>query len=44
MCLSAEVLLAGVLLDGVLPLGVLLVVEKEVAPAVSRFLEKREKC
>jgi hypothetical protein len=43
MCLPAEVLLAGVLLVGVLPLGVLLVAEKEVVPAVSGFLEKREK-
>jgi len=43
MCLLAEVLLAGVLLVGVLPLGVLPVAEKEVVPAVSRFLEKREK-
>jgi len=43
MCLPAEVLLAGVLLVGALPLGVLLVAEKEVVPAVSGFLEKREK-
>jgi hypothetical protein len=38
MCLLAELLLAGVL-----PLGVLLVAEKEVVPVVSGFLEKREK-
>ena len=38
MCLLAELLLAGVL-----PLGVLLVAEKEMVPAVSGFLEKREK-
>ena len=43
MFLPAEVLLAGALLVGVLPLGVLLVAEKEVVPAVSGFLEKREK-
>jgi len=43
MFLPAEVLLAGALLVGVLPLGVLLVAEKEVLPAVSGFLEKREK-
>jgi len=43
MFLPAEVLLAGVLLVGVLPLGVLLVAEKEMVPAVSGFLEKREK-
>ena len=43
MCLPAEVLLAGVLLVGVLPLGVLLVTGKEVIPAVSVFLKKREK-
>jgi len=43
MFLPAEVLLAGALLVGVLPLGVLLVAEKEMVPAVSGFLEKREK-
>ena len=43
MFLPAEVLLAGVLLVGVLPLGVLLAAEKEMVPAVSGFLEKREK-
>jgi len=43
MCRLAEVLLAGALLVGVLPLGVLLVVEKEMVPTVSVFLEKREK-
>jgi len=43
MFLPAEVLLAGALLVGVLPLGVLLVAEKEVVPDVSGFLEKREK-
>jgi len=43
MCLLAEVLLAGALLVGVLLLGVLLVAEKEMVPAVSVFLEKREK-
>jgi len=43
MCRLAEVLLAGALLVGVHPLGVLLVVEKEMVPAVSVFLEKREK-
>jgi len=43
MFLLAEVLLAGALLVGVLPLGVLPVAEKEVVPAVSGFLEKREK-
>jgi len=43
MFLPAEVLLAGALLVGVLPLGVLPVAEKEVVPAVSGFLEKREK-
>jgi hypothetical protein len=42
MCLPTEVFLAGVLLVGVLPLGLLLVAEKEVVPIVSRFLEKRE--
>jgi len=43
MCLLAEVLLARALLVGVLPLGVLLVAEKEMVPAASVFLEKREK-
>jgi len=43
MCLLAKVLLAGALLVEVLPLGVLLVVEKEMLPAASVFLEKREK-
>jgi len=43
MFLLAEVLLAGALLVEILPLGVLLVVEKEVVPAVSGFLGKREK-
>ena len=43
MCLLAEVLLARALLVGVLPLRVLLVAEKEMVPAVSVFLEKREK-
>jgi len=43
MCLLAEVLLAGALLVGFLPLEVLLVAEKEVIPDVSVFLEKREK-
>jgi len=43
MCLLAEVLLTGALLVGVLPLGVFLVAEKEMVPAVSVFLEKREK-
>jgi len=40
MSLQAEVLLARALLVGVLPLGVLLVAEKEVVPAVSELLEK----
>jgi len=43
MCLPAGVLLAGVLLGGVLPLVVLLVAKKGMVPAVSVFLEKREK-
>ena len=43
MCLLAEVLLAGALLVGVLPLEVLLAVEREMVLAVSVFLEKREK-
>jgi len=43
MFLPAEVLLAGALLVGVLPLGVLLVAEKEVVSAVSESLERREK-
>jgi len=43
MFLPTGVLLAGALLVGILPLGVLLVAEKEVVPAVSGFLEKREK-
>jgi len=43
MCLLAEVLLAGALLVGFLPLEVLLVAEKGMIPAVSVFLEKREK-
>jgi len=43
MCLPAEVLLVGALLVGVLPLGVLLVAEKEVVLVVSGFLEEREK-
>jgi len=43
MFLPAEVFLAGVLLVGVLPLEVLLVAEKEMRPAVSGFLKKREK-
>ena len=42
-CLLAEVLLIGALLVGVLPLGVFLVADKEMVPAVSVFLEKREK-
>jgi len=43
MFLPAEVLLAGALLVGVLPLGVLLVAEKEVVPAVFELLEEKEK-
>ena len=43
MCLLAEVLLAGALLVGVIPLEVLLVAEGEMVLAVSVFLEKREK-
>ena len=43
MFLSAEVLLAGALLVGVLPFGVLIEAEKEMLPAMSGFLEKREK-
>jgi len=43
MCLQAEVLLTEVLLDGFLPLEVLLAAEREMVPAVSVFLEKREK-
>jgi len=43
MCLLAEVLLAGALLVGVLPLEVLLAAEREMVLAVSMFLEKREK-
>jgi len=43
MCLPAEVLLAGVLLVRVLPLGVLLKAEKEMVLAVSVFLERKEK-
>jgi hypothetical protein len=43
MCLQAEVLLAEVLLVGFLPLEVLLAAEGEMVPAVSVFLEKREK-
>jgi len=43
MCRVAEVLLTGALLVGVLPLGVLLVAEKEMVPAMSVFLEMREK-
>jgi len=42
MYLLAEVLLAGALLVGFLPLEVLLVAGKEVIPAVSVFLKKRE--
>jgi len=42
MCLLAEVLPAGALLVGVLPLGVLLAAEREMVLAVSVFLEKRE--
>jgi len=42
-CLLAEVLLIRALLVGVLPLGVFFVAEKEMVPAVSVFLEKREK-
>jgi len=36
-------LLAGVLLVGILPLGVLFVTEKEMVSVVSGLLEKREK-
>jgi len=43
MCLPAEALLVGVLLVGVLPLGVFLAAEKGMVPAVSGFLEKRDK-
>jgi len=43
MCLLAEILLAGALLVGFLPLEVLLVAEKEMIPAMFVFLEKREK-
>jgi len=39
----AEVVLVEALLIGVLPLVVLLVAEKGMVPAVSVFLEKREK-
>jgi len=43
MCLLAEVLLAGSLLVGILPLEVLLAAEGEMVLVVSVFLEKREK-
>jgi len=43
MCLSAEVLLAGALLVGVLPHGVLLAAEEEMVLVAFGFLEKKEK-
>jgi len=43
MCLLTEVLLVEALLVGVLPLVVLLAVEKGMVLAVSVFLEEREK-
>jgi len=43
MCLLVEVLPAGALLVGFLPLVVLLAAEKGMVPAASVFLERREK-
>jgi len=43
MCVPAEVLLAGVLLVGVLPLGGLLATEGEMVLVASEFLGKKEK-
>jgi len=43
MCLPAEVLLAGVLLVRVLPLGVLLAAEEEMVLVAFGLLERKEK-